>query len=63
MRREDYQPRTTSPDSPFKQFNVSCLKCGSFKLRLFSEHNEDAGELLVILFCTECRSREALPIR
>jgi Zn finger protein HypA/HybF involved in hydrogenase expression len=62
MRREDYQPPTTPPDSPFRQFVVHCLKCGSFKLRVQSEHDEEAGEFKVYLFCPRCRSRELVPL-
>jgi hypothetical protein len=63
MHREDYQPPTTPADSPFRAFKVSCLKCGSFKLRIQREHDEEAGDLKVYLFCPSCRSREALPMR
>jgi hypothetical protein len=31
MRREDYQPRKTPRDSPFRQFDVKCLHSGIFK--------------------------------
>jgi hypothetical protein len=27
MQREDYQPRQTLSDSPFRQFDVKCLRC------------------------------------
>lgn len=62
MRREEYQPRTTPDESPFRQFDVTCLKCNSYQLRLISEYNEEAGELSLILFCTRCRQREILPL-
>jgi hypothetical protein len=63
MRREDYQPKQTHPDSPFRRFNVSCLKCGNIKLRLVSEFDSDAGEAKVFLFCPSCRQNEQLPVR
>ncbi len=63
MRREDYQPRQTPGDSPFRQFDVSCLKCGSYRLRLVSEFDEESGEIAVVLFCPQCRQREIMPIR
>jgi hypothetical protein len=62
MRLEDYQPRTTPAESPFRQFEVTCLKCGSYRLRLVSEYNEEARELSVVLFCPQCRQREIMPI-
>ncbi len=63
QRREDYQPPQTPPDSPFRQFDVNCLRCSSYRLRLVSEFDEESGRLSVVLFCTRCRNREALPIR
>ena len=63
MRREDYQPPQTPEDSPFRRFTVSCLKCGSFKLRVIGEFDSDAGELKTFLFCPSCRQREELPVR
>lgn len=63
QRREDYQPPTTISDSPFRHFNVNCLKCGSVKLRVIAEHAEDDADVKVYLFCPGCRSRELLPVR
>ena len=63
QRREDYQPPKTPADSPFRRFNVSCLKCGSFKLMVIGEFDSEAGELKVFLFCPSCREREQLPVR
>lgn len=63
MRREDYQQPQTPADSPFRNFNVSCLHCGSFKLQLHSQFDEDAGTMKVILFCPNCRQHETLPIK
>lgn len=60
MRREDYQPQTTPADSPFRMFNVSCLKCGSFKLKVRGDYTEEAGELALILHCPKCRTSERI---
>ena len=63
MRREEYQPPQTPADSPFRRFTVSCLKCGSYKLRVISEYDSESGEGQVYLFCPQCRAREQLPVR
>ena len=63
MRREDYQPPATSEDSPFRRFTVCCLKCGSFKLRVIGEFNDESGSTKVYLTCTRCREREEMPVR
>ena len=42
---------------------MSCLKCGSFKLRVISEYDNESGEGQVYLFCPQCREREPLPVR
>jgi len=63
QRREDWQIPTTHADSPFREFNVSCLKCKSVKLRVIAEHDEHASELKIYLFCPSCRQREQLPVR
>lgn len=63
MRREDYQPPQTPTASPFRRFVVSCLKCGSVKLRLISERDEDSAEAKFFLYCPKCREREQLPVR
>ena len=63
QRREDYLPPQTQKDSPFRHFVVSCLKCGSVKLRIISEADSESGEMNVYLFCPNCRQREQLPVR
>jgi len=63
QRREDYQPPQTPKDSPFRQFVVNCLKCGSCRLRVISEADSESGEMNVFLFCPNCRQRERLPVR
>jgi hypothetical protein len=60
MRREDYQPPQPPRDSPCRRFTVSCLKCGSFKLKVIGEFDSDAGELKVFLFCPSCRAWEQM---
>jgi hypothetical protein len=53
MRREEYQPKTTPADSPFRRFMVSCVKCGSFKLRVmrFRMHHDDGFASNCVLRC------------
>jgi hypothetical protein len=63
MRREDYQPRQSPAGSPFRQFDVTCLKCGSYDLRLVAQMDEEAGEMAVVLVCNHCPQREILPLR
>lgn len=63
MRREDYQPEQTPDISPFRQFKVNCLKCGSFRTRVLSQYDEESGEMILILLCTHCGQRERLPIK
>jgi hypothetical protein len=63
QRREDWQIPTTHAESPFREFNVSCLKCKSVKLRVIAEHDDHASELKIYLFCPSCRQREQLPVR
>ena len=63
MRREDYQPRQSPAGSPFRQFDVSCLKCGSYDLRLVTQMDEESCEMAVVLVCKNCRQREILPVR
>ena len=58
MRLEDYQEPTTPADSPFRKFNVTCLKCRSHQLRVVSSYDEESGEVRVSLVCTNCRQTE-----
>jgi len=37
QRREDYQPRQTPLASPFRKFDMKCLVCGSYQLRLVAQ--------------------------
>ncbi len=63
MRREDYQPRQTPKVSPFRKFDVKCLACGSYQLRVEGQMDGEVGEMYVFLVCNRCRQRERLPIR
>jgi hypothetical protein len=63
MRREDNQPRQTPRESPFRQFDVTCLHCGSYQLRLVSQIDEVTGEMAVLLVCKKRRQQEILPVR
>jgi hypothetical protein len=63
QRKEDYQPRQSPAGSPFRQFDVTCLKCGSYDLRLTAQMDEEAGAMAVVLVCNKCRQREILPVR
>ena len=63
MRREDYQPRQTPVDSPFRQFDVSCLHCDSYDLRMVAQMDEETGEVVVVLVCKNCRQQEIVPVR
>jgi len=63
QRREDWVTPKTSAESPFRDFVVHCLRCGSFKLRVIGEHDGDSGEVKAYLFCPCCRVRERMPMR
>ena len=63
MRREDYQPNQPRNPAVAKLFDLSCVKCGSADIKIIGEHDEDAGELAVYLYCACCRVRERLNIR
>lgn len=45
QRREDWVPPKTSAESPFRDFVVHCLRCGSFKLRVIGAHDTDCDEV------------------
>jgi hypothetical protein len=44
----DRRNKPLPDDSPFRCFNVRCLKCGSLRLILISELNYESGEIAVI---------------
>jgi hypothetical protein len=60
MRRDEYQPAQTPVDSPFRCFNVSCVKCGSFQVKAVAEFDESAGVTALILLCKKCGGRERI---
>ena len=62
IRREDDAPPRTPPESPFRLFNVKCLKCGSCRLTLASDFDDEAGELRLTLTCSRCRQCEVLKV-
>ena len=63
IRREDDEPPRTPPDSPFRQFDVKCLNCGSYRLILTSGFDETTGEQKLVLTCSRCRQCEVLKVR
>jgi hypothetical protein len=63
QRKEDYQPRQSPAGSPFRKFDVKCLACGSYQLRLVAQMDEEAGEICVVLVCNRCPQREILAVR
>lgn len=63
IRREDDEPPRTPRESPFRCFDVKCLKCGSYRLSLTSDFDEDAGEQRLLLACSRCRQCEVLKVR
>ena len=63
IRRADDEPPRTPAISPFRRFDVKCLKCGSYHLRLIADFDEAAGELRLSLTCARCRQSESLKTR
>ena len=63
IRREDDEPPRTPPESPFRRFDVKCLKCGSYRLTLTSGFDETTGEQRLLLTCSRCRQCEILKVR
>ena len=63
QRKEDYAPCQSPAGSPFRQLDVTCLKCGSYDLRLAAQMDEEAGEMAVLLVCIKCRQREIMAVR
>lgn len=62
MRREDYREPTTPAESPFRKFNVTCLKCRSYQLRVIISYDEDSGETRVTITCTNCKQAEEIKL-
>lgn len=63
IRREDDEPPRPPPESPFRRFDVKCLKCGSYRLALTSGFDETTGEQRLLLTCSKCRQCEILKLR
>lgn len=63
IRREDDELRHTPRDSPFRCFDVKCLKCGSYRLALTSGFDETTGDQRLLLTCSGCRQSEILKVR
>ena len=38
------------------------IKCGSFKLRVQSQYDEETGEVALVLICPQCHQRERVPV-
>ena len=62
IRREDDEPPRTPTESPFRRFDVKCLKCGSYRLALNSGFDETTGEQSLLLTCSRCRQCEVLKV-
>jgi hypothetical protein len=62
MRREDYQPKTACNEKLSALFNLSCVNCGSVRLKFISEFDDDRGAMAVYLFCASSRQRERLKL-
>jgi len=63
IRRADDEPPRTPPESPFRLFDVKCLKCSSYRLCLTSDFDDEAGVLRLTLTCSRCRQCEVLKVR
>ncbi len=48
MRREDYAPRQTPSDSPFRKYVIKCLQCDCVKLKLTINYDEETGETSIV---------------
>jgi hypothetical protein len=63
IRRKDDEPSRTPPQSPFRRFNVECLKCGSHRLTLSIGFDEAAGKQRLLLTCSRCHQFEVMKVR
>ncbi len=63
IRRKDDEPPRTPAESPFRQFDAKCLKCGSYDLRITGAYAEGVGEARLIVLCGRCRQVEHLTLR
>jgi hypothetical protein len=62
MRKEEYAQRRAQPDSPFRQFDMKCLKCGSYKMTITVHHDPESGDTFVQFLCTSCRQQEKIAV-
>ncbi len=62
MRREDYAPRQTPAESPFRNFDVKCLRCESYRLKFAVQYDESEGAEILILLCQQCRQAEKVAV-
>ena len=60
MRREDYAPPTTSPDSRFRAFVIKCLHCDGARIKVMVTHDE--GETVLLLICESCHRKEKVAV-
>jgi hypothetical protein len=57
---------SVAPDAgwqAFRRFDVTCLRCGSYDLRLATQMDKESDEMAVVLDCKKCRQREILAFR
>ncbi|MEO5803420.1 MAG: hypothetical protein ABIR24_07805 [Verrucomicrobiota bacterium] len=62
MRREDYAPRKTPDESPFRNFHIRCLRCESYKLQLAVHYDETEGAEILIILCQQCCQAEKVVV-
>ena len=63
MRKEEYEIPRTPPDSPFRNFDVKCAKCRSYKITITPYYDEQSGSAFIVFFCTRCRRQEQISIK
>ena len=63
IRREDDESPRTQAESPFRHFDVKCLKCGADHLALASGFDETTGDQRLLLTCSRCRQCKILKVR
>jgi transcription elongation factor Elf1 len=63
MRRRIINRARRPRASPFRQFDVTCVRCGSYEQRLVSQMDEEAGEMALVLVCKKCRNQERIPVK
>ena len=53
-------PELAAPGSVFRLFELTCNRCGSLEVRLDTESDERAGEVVLWLRCAGCRVTERI---